>query len=219
MSKDFVPKGIAQFNEWQDTLSTGVETNAEKWHIPAEDVDDLKKERSKWRQAYREAANPDTCTRAARMVRRKQQREYEKYLRRFIKAHLANNKYVTVKDKVNLGLHVPDGNPTPAPDIVTIPVIKIDLSYIQRHKLIVRDSEKLRAGKPEHAAGFEIWRKVGSEPLNDNDWTLVTLAFHSPHVLSYDFSQSGTRVYYRLRWVNTRGVPGPWSEVVSAIIP
>jgi hypothetical protein len=67
--------------------------------------------------------------------------------------------------------------------------------------------------------GFEIWRCIGKEPQGDGDWSMVAVPSHSPHTLNYDMSQSGMRVYYRVRWINTRGVPGPWSEVVSAIIP
>jgi hypothetical protein len=84
----------------------------------------------------------------------------------------------------------------------------------------VRDTETKSAGKPAHVAGFEIWRKVGDPaPTTEADWQLVVQAPHSPHALNYNEEESGQRAYYRVRWVNTRGVPGPWSEIQNAIIP
>jgi hypothetical protein len=34
----------------------------------------------------------------------------------------------------------------------------------------------------------------------------------------YNLSELGLRVYYRLRWVNTLGVAGNWSETVGAVV-
>jgi hypothetical protein len=55
-------------------------------------------------------------------------------------------------------------------------------------------------------------------PVDDTDFQLVVQAPHSPHALTYTKAESGVRVYYRARWINTRGVPGPWSEVKNAVI-
>jgi hypothetical protein len=50
---------------------------------------------------------------------------------------------------------------------------------------------------------------------------LIHSAFdtRSPFTLSFDENQRGKTVYFCLRWENTRGEKGPWSEIVSGIIP
>jgi predicted phage tail protein len=40
----------------------------------------------------------------------------------------------------------------------------------------------------------------------------------TPYLAEYTGAQAGQMVYYWLRWVNTRGEKGPWSEPVSATI-
>jgi len=40
----------------------------------------------------------------------------------------------------------------------------------------------------------------------------------TPYLAEYTGAQAGQMVCYWLRWVNTRGEKGPWSEPVSATI-
>jgi hypothetical protein len=97
--------------------------------------------------------------------------------------------------------------------------VEVNFKNVQEHTLEVRDIETRSTAKPPHARGFQIFRKIGGEPpASDEDWTLAAEAPHSPYTLVYNQSQAGQRVYYRVRWVNTRGIPGPWSEPVSAVI-
>jgi hypothetical protein len=126
---------------------------------------------------------------------------------------------VTQTDLELMGIHIPDKIRTPAPPIHVRGIVEVDFKEVQEHTLSVRDVDTKSTAKPAHARGFDIHRKIGGEPpVSDEDWTFVAEAPHSPHTLVYNQSQSGQRVYYRVRWVNTRGVPGPWSEPVSAVI-
>jgi hypothetical protein len=36
--------------------------------------------------------------------------------------------------------------------------------------------------------------------------------------LDYQMTQGGLTVYYQARWVNTRGLTGPWGELASATV-
>jgi hypothetical protein len=40
-----------------------------------------------------------------------------------------------------------------------------------------------------------------------------------PFTLSFHGEQRGKTVYFALRWENTTGEKGPWSEIENAIIP
>jgi hypothetical protein len=46
----------------------------------------------------------------------------------------------------------------------------------------------------------------------------VALDTRSPYVLDFSGSDGAKNAHYILRWVNTRGQKGPWSETVSATI-
>jgi hypothetical protein len=145
--------------------------------------------------------------------------DYVANLRGLNNTYLMHNPGLTDEDRALFGLPVHDTKPTPAPPSNSRPEVEVDFTQLQKHTLIVHDAGTKSAGKPAHAAGFEIWRKIGDPaPVDDPDYQLVVQAPHSPHALTYAKAESGLRVYYRARWINTRGVPGPWSETESAVI-
>jgi hypothetical protein len=41
----------------------------------------------------------------------------------------------------------------------------------------------------------------------------------SPYTFQFDLADAGKRFYCCLRWENTTGQKGPWSEIQNAIIP
>jgi hypothetical protein len=74
--------------------------------------------------------------------------------------------------------------------------------------------------KPHGMRGAEIcWALLDKPPLN---WTeLIHSSFNtaSPLRLSFDGNQRGRRLYFAIRWENTRGEKGPWSEIQDTVIP
>jgi hypothetical protein len=220
MRTDFVPASDPAFNLWQNNLLNKAGVAAARLNIPADAMTAIRTKQARWIAAFNAAEDPETRTKAAIKEKQEARDDYETTLREFVKAYLTYNPAMTDADRENFGLPVHDTKPTPAPAIGSRPEVEVDFKQIQKHILTVRDTEAKGAGKPAHVAGFEIWRKVGEPaPATDTDWQLVVQAPHSPHALNYSEAESGLRVYYRVRWVNTRGVPGPWSETQNAIIP
>jgi hypothetical protein len=191
-----------------------------KFNFPKDDYDLLEQEKNVYAQKLDVAESPATRTPVNVKAKNAAKRVLKTHTRKSVKTSLINNPLLTEDDLTLLGLPVHDTKPTPAPPITTHPELKVSSKEIQQHIITAHDAETKSAGKPAHAVGFEIWRKVGGgAPVDDPDWQLAGLALRSPHELSYSEAESGLRVYYRARWVNTRGVLGPWSRTVSAIIP
>jgi hypothetical protein len=219
MSTDFIPRSDAAFSSWQNNLLNKAEAAEMRLNIPPDVMMDIRIKQGRWMMAYQAVEDPATCTKAAVKEKQEARDDFESTIRGFNNAYLIHNPAMTDADRENFGLPVHDTKPTPAPDIGSRPELEADFKQLQKHILMARDTEIKSAGKPAHVAGFEIWRKVGEPaPTTDADWQLVVQAPHSPHALTYNEAESGLRVYYRVRWVNTRGVPGPWSETVSVII-
>jgi hypothetical protein len=74
--------------------------------------------------------------------------------------------------------------------------------------------------KPFGVASCEIRQQVGGTAPTDPD-TMPFLASETrtPYRANYEGAEVGQTVYFALRWVNTRGKMGPWSQVYSAIVP
>jgi hypothetical protein len=73
--------------------------------------------------------------------------------------------------------------------------------------------------KPEDVMGAEISLKIGEpEPLDPDEMRILALDTATPYVATFKGEDAGKTAYYRLRWVNTRGEKGPWSQLYSATI-
>jgi len=71
--------------------------------------------------------------------------------------------------------------------------------------------------KPDGVMGAEIWVKCGDAPPTDPS-QCGFLDTKTPYVAESPGTDGGKVAHYMLRWVNTRGEKGPWSETVSATI-
>jgi hypothetical protein len=218
-SKDYISRKDAGFHAQQDNIHTQVTLHAAAWLIPEQSIAAFDNERRRWNSAYSTYLDPGKRTKAAVREKNDARKDYEAALRPFVQGQLMHNLKVTDSDRRNMNLPAYDRTYTLAAPPASYPELDIDFSQIGRHVLHVRDSELKGSGRPAHVVGFEIWRRIGgdTEPTL-KEMHLVEQAPRSPHRLEYDFSERSQKVWYLLRWVNTRGVKGPWSGIVSAII-
>jgi len=123
-------------------------------------------------------------------------------------------------ERQSLHITVADTTPTPSPVPTTRPVGQVDTSQRLRHTISFLDETTpgIRA-KPAGVLGAEIYNKIGGPPpTDDSDVTYLATDTRSPYLVEYDSGQAGQIAHYMLRWINTRGERGPWSETVSATI-
>lgn len=119
------------------------------------------------------------------------------------------------------GLPVRDTVHTPTPVPKTRPVMILDTSERFRHTVNFADEgTPTKKAKPAGVAGCELRNVVGAAiPVDPDDYTFVAIDTRTPQIWSFDPSEAGQMGHWVARWVNTRGEPGPWSDVVSATVP
>jgi hypothetical protein len=219
MGTDYMPKNDAKFDVLQNNVYTAATANASQWRIPVQFITDLDAPRNRWIAAYAAFRNPATRTPAVTQEKNDAKAGYMAVLRVFIQGQLLHNPNVSDASRRSMGLPVYDRKPTRPTSPATRPEVEVDFSQIMKHVLRVRDSEAKSAAKPAHVVGFEIWRRVGgnTEPAY-GEMELVEVATRSPHALEYTSADRSKTVWYAVRWINAHG-KGPWSEIVSAIIP
>ncbi|MDR1524891.1 MAG: hypothetical protein LBS79_06510 [Tannerella sp.] len=141
----------------------------------------------------------------------------EKTIRHDIKEFLNYNRALTDGDREALGLPIYKTGRTPSKVAGEHPSYEIDSSEIRQLTIHFFGQGKK---KPEGQHGAEIRWVILQEPPQSID-ELIHSAFdtHTPFTLAFDEKQRGEKVYFILRWENTRGEKGPWSEIVSAVIP
>ncbi|NOS99219.1 MAG: hypothetical protein HOP29_01165 [Phycisphaerales bacterium] len=70
--------------------------------------------------------------------------------------------------------------------------------------------------------GAEIWVRLAPvadpPPADPAAFTFVALDTRTPYVLDFDGPDGGRNAHYLLKWANTRGEKGPWSETATATV-
>jgi hypothetical protein len=215
--KDFLPAKYVLLAVWFNTFANKIVHDLERFGIPTDDFVALRDKISAFMSAQEQAVKAN-AGRTDKLDRAKKATAAKKHTRQFVNTFLRFNPAVTDNDRSDLGLTIPDPEPSPAPPIDTEPVGKVDFSVHQQHTLEVKDSHQSGRAKPDHAKGFEVWHKFGTPPEHDGDFQYTGFSSKDRMKIDYPLDMVGQLVFYRFRWINTRNVPGPWSEVVSAII-
>jgi hypothetical protein len=220
--KDYIPINDAQFDAWQKNLLTRLGKGLlQQWDIPQSAYDALLPLQTEWGVRYAVTTNPDNRTHAQVLVKKEARTTFESALRAFIKAYLTYNPKVADDDREVLGLPVHKTGRRPAPVATDAPDSDTDTSVPGRVTIhFFEKGSNHKKGKPEGQHGGEIaWALSDVPPTRWDELTHSDIDTSSPFTLQFENNQRGKTVYYALRWENTRGEKGPWSEIRSVIIP
>jgi hypothetical protein len=148
-------------------------------------------------------------------------KDFVKVYRQLYTGYLKNNPLVSDADLLAMGLpkHSSGGKTHPSrPD--TVIVATTDTSKPAIVTVHYRDINKNGTAKPKGVHGAELkWSVLDAPP---KDWSqLINSSFdtHTPLELVFSGDQRGKTLYFAMRWENTVGEKGPWSEIYSVIIP
>lgn len=124
---------------------------------------------------------------------------------------------LTVEDRNTLNIAERSTTRTPAPVPTTKPIAQVDTSKRLEHTVSFTD-ENGSAGKPAGVHGCQIWFKIGEPAIDPSELSYMATDTASSHTYRFAGEVAGKNVYYWLRWENTRGERGPWSDVVMATV-
>ena len=127
------------------------------------------------------------------------------------------NSALTVEDRNTLNIAERSTSRTPASVPTTKPIGQIDTSMRLEHTISFTDQDGSVA-KADGVRGCQIWFKIGEPAIDPSELSYMTTDTASPFTYQYNGVNAGKAVYYWLRWENTRGETGPWSDVVMATI-
>jgi hypothetical protein len=173
-----------------------------------------------WTLAWAAYQNPATRTTVIIFNKNEARKVYQPLLSTLVEI-LKSNPLVSPADLEEMGIATGRGgggihNPVP----VTYPDFDIDSSVIRRLTVAFRDKGSSSRGKPHGVHGAEIrWGILDASPKDINDLRNSSFDTRSPFTLEFSEADRGKTVWFCLRWENTTGEKGPWSEIVSAIIP
>jgi hypothetical protein len=241
--KDFVPAKDAEFdvffkNYCQYVNGKCAGQSPEWTHIPEARREDLNTAYADWYTAYSKLKQPHTSSDIlAKDLARKRD---EKTLREFNNEFIVYSSAVTPEEKKDLGNHPRDPHPTPVPtptaqveaDIVLPGPHLIELRIKELASLAAEADranhgvriywgvlESLAAGVSSPAKGQADKFYLASPPVSGDDLPHSDFTRKKRYRFDFPGEDRGKTVYFCLRYENSKGEPGPWGPVLSAIIP
>ena len=199
---DYIPSPDGDFDAWQNNFITYASANAAALGLdPLIDIPPL------------------TAAQAARQAKDAARGGLEGVIRPLV-ARLQASPEVDDAERQALGITVRDTIPTDVEVPKTRPVVSVDTSQRLQHTIGFADeATPTRKAKPAGVRGAQVWVKIGDPASVDpNEMTFLATDTRTPYVAAFDGADANKVAHYMLRWENTRGETGPWSETASATI-
>ena len=216
---DYIPDADPDFNNWQTNFVSYLQTHQSRLGLSNAEMTSLIEVQSRWETAYEEHLNAQAAAQGARQQKDDSRQTWEQALRNQSRK-LQSNENITNSDRATLGLTIPTGSRSTTGVPTSRPVVLIAETKPLSHTLRFFDENTPnRRAKPKGVMGAEVWIKIGDAPPNSSDdLQFLGLDTRTPYISEFDTEDGGKTAYYRLRWVNSKGEQGPWSDLVSASI-
>jgi hypothetical protein len=216
---DWIPRddesfdsSFAQFNNW-------VQANGAARGVSAGNITAINDLYGDWATLYPSHTAAQTAANTARQLKDDKRFECEALMRQLANA-LQVNPAMTDPERIAAGLTVRDGTRTRAPVPTTAPALTIDNSQRLQQTIHFRDvTTPTSKAKPPGVQSIELRCFCGPTPPADpaqSPWVANDSA--TPYLKVFEATDANKDAWWVARWVNTRGEPGPWSEVVKATV-
>lgn len=215
----YIPQKEADFVEWSGNLIAVSKAHLAELGLPGDRLTELETAQARLK-ALHETCQTPAHTSLDIQEKNELKTAFLDKLKRFVRFHLQNNEKMTDTLRRAVGIPIHDTKPThhPLPD--THPVITISSKNPFELILHIQDSGSGKRAKPEHTAGAVLFWGVSETPItNPEDLKGSLLVSRTPHIMGFSPVERGKILYMAGRWQNGVGEKGPWSEVVSAVIP
>ena len=216
---DYLPRPDGDFDAWQTNFGDYLNANLAAVGLTAGDVAALNAARAGWDAARPAHAAAQAAAAAARQTKDDARAALTAATRTLV-ARLQSSPQVDDAERRSLGLTVRDTVRTPSPTPGTRPRVRVVTHERLRHVIHFADeAAPTRSAKPPGVRGVQIWVKIGDPPpTGPSELNFVATATRTPHTHDFAGGDANKVAHYMLRWENTRGETGPWSETASATI-
>jgi hypothetical protein len=176
----------------------------------------------KFNAAYGDWKDEATRTRLNTLALSDAEKELRPLYRQLYTGPLKNNPLITNIDLEAMGLPLKpskrhsESSPVPA----DYPGCKFDTSMLRRIIVLFFSLNKLVKRKPRGIHGCEMLWAIFDIPVTKiEDLSHSAFTTRSPYTFEFKDEDRGRYFCISLRWENTRGEKGPWSEIHDVIIP
>ncbi|MDR1180838.1 MAG: hypothetical protein LBL13_02525 [Bacteroidales bacterium] len=215
---DYIPKKDSELASWCANFTLKVAANASKWEISPEEIAELQDSYEAFVLLQKKADSPDRTT----VIVAEKNAARKKLIGciRTLAGFRLKNPIITDAERIDMGLHVRDTTPTNLDVPKTRPEATIEVMDFRRLKISFHDQGSTKNAKPYGIDGAVIICAALDAPPKDrsalNRSMLVT---RTPYIIECTEEERGKTLYVSVCWQNKKGQKGPWSEIISAIVP
>jgi hypothetical protein len=215
-----IPAKDVDFNEKQEVITTKTRPKLTTWGISKPWFEEkVEPAKADWASAWANYQDPTQRTPFITFLKNEKRKTYEKELQILIRM-LECSPLVSDDDRRSMGIVIRDTTPTPVKPPKTYPEFTVDSSMIRCLRISFWDLGSKSKAKPHGVHGAEIcWAILDKPPVLVEELVHSNFDTRSPFELTFEENERGKSVYFCLRWENTRGEKGKWSEIVMAIVP
>lgn len=215
---DFLPKSDADFETWRASFDKFLKENLAALGLTAAETAALNALQTAWQSAFPAVANAKAAYDAAVALKNDLRQQLEDALRAIVR-QIQSNPATTDEQRAGLGITVPDETRTRTPAPTTRPVGWVETDPLQ-NTMHFRDIKTPNSkAKPPGTRGCQLWFFIGPTPPTDMEqYDFLATDSQTPYIHALDMADVGKTISYRLRWVNNRDEPGPWSDLITATI-
>lgn len=233
IATDYIPAKEEQFHEWQQNFLSVLNVSDNKWQIPGEELVYLNELQRNWNEYYAIASKAfkETRTRSQVQDKLKARKSLTAAIRLFVGRWISRNPRVTDQERKILRVTVRENTHKRPPVPSTKPVC-LKINHIEHRQLVldVRDEHSKEFRRlPEKVKELEVWGVVGDQRTDSlitsnrqlNGYTSFNFVggfTNHRATINFEEGSSGNSFSFRLRWLNSRKEPGPWSDVYSTFI-
>jgi hypothetical protein len=170
---------------------------------------------NEWNVVYPKCANKDLQTKTFTELKNKWRTELMRALRHSYK-DIPQSIY-TPEDRAALNLPVRKGYRSAPPVPNSMPAGYLNINNRLEHRIHFYNSGGSKA-KPYLVRGCQIWYKIGEPAVDVSELRYLITAPKSVYIHQLEGQHAGKMVHYWLRWENTKGETGPWSNVISGTV-
>jgi hypothetical protein len=217
----YLPSKDKEFSVWAENFVGQLENLIEAIQFPKEEFDLLSEQQVDFAEKLITAETPATRTPIAVEAKNESRKILEKHVQHAVQEYLQHNHLVTDEQRKTLRIPIHKTTHTPSPVASTYPAYEVDTGTIRRLVFHYWDSATPKSkAKPAGQHGIEMWwAHLDAPPQSIDDLIHSVFDTKTPLVLEFVENMRGKIIYFCLRWENTRGEKGPWSEIASAIVP
>ncbi len=219
---DFIPSSDDAFDTLVTNLNTSVTAVTNPLKLDTDQVNAFGAAFSVWSPAWSawQAMAPEV---QAALMSKDTGRAGVEALVRAINAAVQANPAVDSKAKAAAGLPVHKETRTPVGEIETAPMMsRVDNEHLLQRLWFVDAATPATKARPSGAAFCEIRQVVlaagAPAPTDPAAMPLLATDTKPPYRADLNADDIGKTAYYAMRWVNTRGQPGPWSAITSYMV-